>query len=246
MNTIELQPEVVRQADEERVSRQELQKEMGTVLRYLCHALRSPSWTIDGYLRLMEESLGANLDEKARQHLDAARHGLQRLNEITASVADLAKISLPEVQRKGIDLSALAGRVADRLQREDPAWQGEFVIQPGLVGEGDEVLLEIALRHLFHNALKFSQVRSWAQVEFGQAEQDAAYYVHDNGLGFDPAYSAKLFCPFQHLHAEKSRMGRGIGLALVRRIIHQHGGKVWAQGMPDQGATFYFTLASEE
>jgi light-regulated signal transduction histidine kinase (bacteriophytochrome) len=154
----------------------------------------------------------------------------------------LAKISLPEIQRKTVDLSALGRRVADCLQREEREWQGEVQIQPGLAAEGDEVLLEIALRHLFHNALKFSRTRSWALVKLGFSEQDEAYYVRDNGVGFDAAYAAKLFCPFQHLHADKGLMGRGVGLALVRRVIHQHGGRVRADSAPDQGATFYFTL----
>jgi light-regulated signal transduction histidine kinase (bacteriophytochrome) len=146
--------------------------------------------------------------------------------------------------RRKIDLSALAQEIVAGLQETQPERQAEFIITPGLVANGDARLLRIMLQNLFDNAWKFSQKRACARIEFGCTEVDGklAYFVRDNGVGFDMAYVDKLFGAFQRLHGMTEFEGTGIGLATVQRIIHRHGERVWAEAEVDKGATFYFTL----
>ena len=149
-----------------------------------------------------------------------------------------------ELHLMPIDLTAMAHSIADRLQEERPDRRIEFIIQPDLRDNGDNHLVNIALTNLLDNAVKFTGTRSKARIEFGEAEVDGgkAFFVHDNGVGFDMAYADKLFGAFQRLHKSSEFPGTGIGLATVQRIIHRHGGRIWANAQVDQGATFYFTL----
>ena len=143
-----------------------------------------------------------------------------------------------------VDLSAIAQTVAGRLQAAQPERQVELVIQPGLTALGDPRLLEIVLTNLLSNAWKFTGARSPARIEFGKTEIEdrQTFFVRDNGVGFDMAFAQKLFGAFQRMHKLSEYPGTGIGLATVQRIIHRHGGKVWAEAQVDRGATFYFTL----
>jgi light-regulated signal transduction histidine kinase (bacteriophytochrome) len=138
----------------------------------------------------------------------------------------------------------LAQTVADELQQAQPERHVEFVCTPGVMVRGDAHLLKVALENLLGNAWKFTSKREQARIEIGVTHKVGAsvYFVRDNGAGFDMAYVGKLFSAFQRLHAMTEFPGTGIGLATVQRIIHRHGGKVWAEGEPDKGATFYFTL----
>jgi len=138
----------------------------------------------------------------------------------------------------------MAQTVAARLRAEQPGRQVELVIQPGLAALGDPRLIEIMLTNLFSNAWKFSGRRPTARIEFGRTEVEGrqAFFVRDNGVGFDMAFAQKLFGAFQRMHKLSEYPGTGIGLATVQRIVHRHGGRVWAEAQVDQGATFYFTL----
>jgi light-regulated signal transduction histidine kinase (bacteriophytochrome) len=145
-----------------------------------------------------------------------------------------------------VDLSALARAVTTELQNTQPERQVEFVIADGVVVEGDAGLLRTALENLLGNAWKYTSKHATGRIEFGVSQQDGqpVYFVRDDGTGFDMAYVGKLFGAFQRLHAADEFEGTGIGLATVQRIIHRHGGRVWAEGAVEHGATFYFSLGT--
>ena len=146
--------------------------------------------------------------------------------------------------RESVDLSALAASVAQTLRHTEPNRNVEFSIVEGARAEADRQLLEIALHNLLANAWKFTSKQPAARIEFG-ARQDngqTVFFVRDNGAGFDMAYAANLFGPFQRLHTQEEFEGHGIGLATVQRVIRRHGGRIWAEGEVGKGATFWFTL----
>ncbi len=145
-----------------------------------------------------------------------------------------------------MDLSKLAREILQTLRDRAPAREANVVVTAGLVVSGDSGLLRIALENLLANAWKFTSRKDRAHIEFGSGPDRAGrtvYFVRDNGAGFDPRYATKLFSPFQRLHSETQFPGTGIGLATVQRIIHRHGGEIWAESAVDSGAGFYFTLA---
>ena len=145
-----------------------------------------------------------------------------------------------------VDITALANRVVTRLRDSLPQRRMEFVIEPGLVAFGDSRLLEIALTNLIGNAVKFTGAQNPALIEFGKVDKEGemAFYVRDNGAGFDMAYAGNLFGAFQRLHKATEYPGTGIGLATVQRIVRRHGGRVWADARVNRGATFCFTLGA--
>jgi light-regulated signal transduction histidine kinase (bacteriophytochrome) len=149
-----------------------------------------------------------------------------------------------ELRREAVDLSVLALSTAAMIQKADPARRVRFHVANGLQAHGDRRLLSVALQNLLQNAWKFSARNPEPTVEFGSLQKDGktAYYIRDNGIGFDMAYVNQLFTPFQRLHSKEQFEGTGIGLATVQRVIKRHGGKVWAEGAVGQGATFYFSL----
>lgn len=160
----------------------------------------------------------------------------------------LSRVNRAELSRSKINLSSLADRISCRIREANPARDTEFVIAPGLSATADLQLMDIALTNLLDNAAKFSSKRAKAKVEFGITNQPLhdqhapQFYVRDNGAGFDMAYASQLFGPFQRLHSASEFPGTGIGLATVQRIISRHGGTIFAESKPEQGATFYFTL----
>jgi light-regulated signal transduction histidine kinase (bacteriophytochrome) len=156
----------------------------------------------------------------------------------------LARVTRREMHPERVDLSALARAVADELRQRDPERRVTFRIADGLTATGDAGLLQVALENLFGNAWKFTGRQPEATIEFGACERNGrrTFFVRDDGAGFDMAYADKLFGAFQRLHAVDEFPGTGIGLATVQRIVHRHGGRVWAEGAVGRGATFYFTL----
>jgi len=151
------------------------------------------------------------------------------------------------MQRERVDLSALAHEITSELHRDQPERQVEFVIADGAVTSGDTRLLRVVLENLLGNAWKFTGKQACARIEFGYAkgEGEPIYFVRDDGAGFDMTYASRLFGAFQRLHSTAEFEGTGIGLATVKRIVHRHGGRAWAEGAVNQGAVFYFTLATE-
>jgi light-regulated signal transduction histidine kinase (bacteriophytochrome) len=166
------------------------------------------------------------------------------MGELIDALLTLSRLSRVEMNYESVDLSALVRDIAAQLQKRETERQVEFVIEDDLLVDGDASLLQVALENLLGNAWKFSSKRPQARIEFSvmDYEGQAAYFVRDDGAGFDMAYADKLFGAFQRLHSMNDFSGTGIGLATVQRVIHRHGGQLWAEGAPDQGATFYFTL----
>jgi light-regulated signal transduction histidine kinase (bacteriophytochrome) len=208
------------------------------------HDLRAPLRSIDGFSQALLEDYQDKLDDEGQNHLQRVRSATQRMAQLIDDMLDLSRVTRAEINREQIDLSALARSLPAELQKAEPGREVEFVIADGLVANGDARLLRIVLENLFRNAWKFTGKHQRAKIEFAvtQNNGNSAYYVRDDGAGFDMAYVNKLFGAFQRLHAMSEFDGTGVGLATVQRIIRRHGGRVWAEGEVEKGATFYFTL----
>ncbi len=208
------------------------------------HDLRAPLRRIDSFSRALLESQGERLDETGRKFLERVRKASQHMSQLIDDVLYLSRVTRAELRDQEVDLSELATMLLARLQEGEPDRSIELKIRPGVVVSGDGQLLRIALQNLLENAWKFTAREARPRIEFGvtQASGEPTYFVRDNGAGFDMTYGGRLFGPFQRLHSQHEFPGSGIGLATVQRIIHRHGGRVWAEGLVEQGATFYFTL----
>ena len=208
------------------------------------HDLRAPLRTIDGFSQALAEDLGEKLDDRAEQQIRKVRAAASRMSNLIEDLLRLARVTRGELRRARVDLSSLAGEVTAQLRERDPTRVVVVRIADGLVVDGDPGLLRTAMENLIGNAWKFSSRRQEAVIEVGAAERDGkrAYFVRDNGVGFEREHADTLFRPFQRLHGDKEFEGTGIGLATVQRIIGRHGGRVWADGMRDAGATVFFQL----
>jgi PAS domain S-box-containing protein len=208
------------------------------------HDLRAPLRAIDGFSQALIEDHGQGLGAEARVYLERVRAAVQRMGVLIDDLLELSRVSRAAMHVGDIDLSAMAsGIVADHRVAE-PQRQVDVVIAPGLVAAGDAGLLAVAFTNLLDNAWKYTGRTAHARIEVGSKAIDGerVFFVRDNGVGFDMQYAHKLFGAFQRLHSERDFPGTGVGLATVARIIQRHGGRVWAEGAPGQGAAFYFTL----
>jgi light-regulated signal transduction histidine kinase (bacteriophytochrome) len=224
-------------------------KELEAFSYSVSHDLRAPLRSIDGFSQALLEDSMEYLDETGQDYLKRIRSATQRMGQLIDDMLTLSQVTRSDLRRESVDLSGLAHRVALDLQQMNPDRQVEFQIQPKLVTHGDTRLLQVVLDNLLNNAHKFTASQTVPKIEFGAIEQEngiPAYFVRDHGVGFDMAFVDKLFRPFQRLHGMREFPGNGIGLATVQRIVHRHGGQVWAEGALNQGATFYFTLAEAE
>ncbi len=208
------------------------------------HDLRAPLRRIDSFSRAILESQGRRLDDEGRKFLSRVREASQQMAQLIDDVLYLSRVTRSELRDQDVDLSEVAELVVSRLKEGQPNRRMEVKIRPGVVVTGDGQLLKIALENLLQNAWKFTGNQAEPRIEFGvtQTSGEPTYFIRDNGAGFEMTYAARLFGPFQRLHSQQEFPGNGIGLATVQRIIHRHGGKVWAEGLVGQGATFYFTL----
>ena len=208
------------------------------------HDLRAPLRRIDSFSRAILESQGRRLDDEGRKFLSRVREASQQMAQLIDDVLYLSRVTRSDLRDQDVDLSEVAELVVSRLQEGQPNRRMEVKIRPGVVVTGDGQLLKIALENLLQNAWKFTGNQAEPRIEFGvtQTSGEPTYFIRDNGAGFEMTYAARLFGPFQRLHSQQEFPGNGIGLATVQRIIHRHGGKVWAEGLVGQGATFYFTL----
>jgi light-regulated signal transduction histidine kinase (bacteriophytochrome) len=206
--------------------------------------LRAPLRGIDGWSQALREDYYDRLDDRGREYIDRVRAEAQRLGRLIDDLLKLSRVTRAEMQQERVNLSGLAQAIVTRLRQLEPDRTVEFSLQPDLAVVGDPDLLEAALSNLLDNAFKFTGWRTAAHIEFGQIDMQGqrTFFVRDNGAGFDMAYAQKLFGAFQRLHKSSDFPGTGIGLATVQRIIHRHGGRIWAESAVDQGATFYFTL----
>ena len=222
-----------------------LNRELEAFSYSVAHDLRAPLITIDGFCQVLRETTGNRLDGAALAHFGYIENSVHRMHRLIEDLLGLAKIVRAPIVRTRVDLSALARDIAQRLRDATPDRQGEFMIAQGLVAEGDTGLIRVALENLLSNAWKFTSKREVANIELfanTDARGETVYVVRDNGAGFDPKYSAKLFGPFQRCHSQVDFPGTGIGLATVQRVVHRHGGKIWTEAQLDRGASFFFTL----
>lgn len=208
------------------------------------HDLRAPLRAIDGFSLALLNNYQDLLDERGGDYLRRVRSATQRMAQLIDDLLKLSRLTRGGMNITRVDLSGMARDVAAELQKSNPGRKVAFRIAEGLTAECDGHLLKVVFDNLLGNAWKFTGHKEEATIEFAATMVDGgtAYFVRDDGAGFDMAYSDKLFATFQRLHLEKEFPGTGIGLSLVQRIIRRHGGNVWAEGEVGRGATFYFTL----
>ncbi len=208
------------------------------------HDLQAPLRSIDGFSKALLEDCADSLNDSGKDFLNRVRAASQRMGHLIDDMLHLSRVSRTEmIPTKKIDLSAMAKTITQELHEEQSERQVTFVIMPEIEVSGDVHLLRIALENLLDNAWKYTSKHPRAKIEFGVTEHEGkkAYFVRDDGAGFDTKFVGKLFGPFQRLHRSNEFEGNGIGLATVQRIIHRHGGRVWAEGAVEKGATFFFT-----
>ncbi len=236
----ELEERVRRRTAELEASNRELEAFSYSV----SHDLRAPLRTIDGFSLALEEDAGPLLNEHCRDYVTRIRQGVQRMGGLIDSLLQLSRVTRAEIQREHLDMSHMAREIATHMLRLCPNRTVELSIEPGLHAYADSRLTQVALENLFGNAVKFTSKRDHARIEFGarRAQRRQEFFIRDNGAGFDMQYAGKLFNAFQRLHGDKDFPGSGIGLATVARVVRRHGGYVRAEGEPEGGATFSFTL----
>lgn len=208
------------------------------------HDLRGPLRAVNGFAEILLQTHGAQLDERGSRYLRQVAEGGRRMGRLVDDLLTFSRLGRQPVSRAPVDLHLLARRAVEDLQRQHPQRQVQVVLPPLPPAQGDRPLLEQVLINLLGNAWKFTARQPAARVEVGTTTQGGqpVYFVRDNGAGFDMKYADKLFGVFQRLHAEEEFPGTGVGLAIVQRILHRHGGHIWAQASPGEGATFFFTL----
>ena len=221
-------------------------RELESFAYSVSHDLRAPLRRIDGFSKALLQDYADKLDDEGKQHLTTVRFGAQQMGRLIDDLLRLSNVTRSSLRFSQVDLSKWVRDVADELAAREPNRRVEFAIAPNLEVTGDGRLLRVALENLLSNAWKFTARRAQAKIEFGVTGDGAerVFFVRDNGAGFDMAQQDRLFQAFRRLHSDEEFPGTGIGLATVNRIIHRHGGRIWAKGEPDVGATFYFTVPS--
>jgi PAS domain S-box-containing protein len=219
-------------------------KELEAFSYSVSHDLRGPLRGIDGFSRALLEDYASTLDSTAKGYLERIISASERMGELIDDLLELSRLSRAALRQQSVNLSEIAQNIVARLRENAPHRQVAVRIEEGLVAVGDARLLTVVLENLLENAWKFTAKHMDAQLEVNAFQQDdqRVFFVRDNGAGFDMTYANKLFAAFQRLHDQEEFKGTGIGLATVQRIIHRHGGRIWADGEVGKGATFYFTL----
>ena len=219
-------------------------KELEAFSYSISHDLRIPLHGISGWSRILAEEYGDELGPQAKAALEMIRAETERMSQMIKALLQLSRIGRMELRLEQVDLSVIARELEQELRGAEPERKVDMVIAPGVVTQGDPVMLRVVLQHLLGNAWKFTKKCAQPHIEFGLLSQtgEQIFFVRDNGAGFDPAYASKLFAPFQRLHTQEEFPGVGMGLASVQRILRRLGGTVWAEGAVDRGATVYFKL----
>jgi light-regulated signal transduction histidine kinase (bacteriophytochrome) len=224
-------------------------KELEAFSYSVSHDLRAPLRSIDGFSQALLEDCQEQLDTTGQDYLRRIRAATQRMGQLIDDLLNLSRVTRCDMHIEAVDLSLLASNICTELQQNQPERQVEYAIQTALITQGDTRLLNVLLENLLNNAWKFTSKKPTAKIEMGMITSQSGiptYFVRDDGAGFDMIYIDKLFAPFQRLHSFQEFLGNGIGLATVQRIVHRHGGSVWAEAEVNRGATFYFTLVAEE
>ena len=240
---LRLNAELERRVRERTKQLEIINKELEAFCYSVSHDLRAPLRSIRGFSEVLLERYADKLDARGQEFLRRACQSSEHMDLLIEDLLKLSRVTRAELQRQPVNLSLAAEAIASELRKAEPERVVDLVIAPDLSAEGDERLLRIALDNLLRNAWKFTVRQPLARIEVGRAfEPEVAFFVRDNGAGFDMAYAGKLFGVFQRLHSDSEFAGTGVGLATVQRIINRHGGRVWAAASVNQGATFYFTL----
>ncbi|MGH8863598.1 MAG: response regulator [Burkholderiales bacterium] len=221
-------------------------KELEAFSHSVSHDLREPLAAINGFTALLQKNYGDRLDNRGLDYLKHVRNATRRMSQLIDDMLYLSQVTRSELRFEETDLSTIAAEIATNLRSSQPDRLVELKVGPA-AAQCDPRLIRVALENLLGNAWKFTGERKHARIECGLTEIDGelAYFVRDNGAGFDMTYAGKLFTPFQRLHSESEFPGLGIGLATVERVVQRHGGRIWAEAEADKGATFYFTLSAQ-
>ncbi|MEE8482447.1 MAG: PAS domain S-box protein, partial [Acidiferrobacterales bacterium] len=249
LKELELHRDHLEELVQERTAKLEVvNKELESFSYSVSHDLRAPLRAIDGFSKAVLEDYAEKLDDGGRDHLQRVRRGAQRMSELIDDMLQLSRVARQEIRREKVELSALAAKVLGRLEESESNRKVEQIVASGIETEGDSRLLQIVFDNLLGNAWKYTAKIESPRIEFGVTQQDgkSVYFVKDNGVGFDMKYADKLFGAFQRLHKEEDYPGTGVGLATVQRIIHRHGGRIWAEAEEGKGATFYFSLGNKD
>jgi signal transduction histidine kinase len=241
---LELNATLERRVEERTRQLEATNRELEAFSYSVSHDLRAPLRGLDGFSRILLDEYAACLDEPGRDYLRRVRAASQRMGQLIDDLLELSRLTRGALGHGQVDLSRIAREVADGLRALAPHRQVALTIQDGLVVEGDARLLRVAIENLLNNAWKFTSRHAKARIAFGAEVQGGRqeFYVRDDGAGFDMAHADGLFEPFVRLHRPEEFEGTGVGLATVQRIVHRHGGRIWAEAAPERGATFRFTL----
>ena len=219
-------------------------KELEAFAYSVSHDLRAPLRSMEGFSQALLEDCFDSLNDQCKDYLRRIQSSAELMAQLIDDLLRLSRITRAEMFLDNVNLSEMVNIITSELKQSQPERKAEFVITPVLIARGDVKLLRVVFNNLLENAWKFTGKTDTARIEFSAIEKDGqkVYFIRDNGAGFDMKYVDKLFSPFQRLHSSDEFPGTGIGLASVQRIIHRHGGRVWAEGKIGEGATFYFTL----
>jgi signal transduction histidine kinase len=218
-------------------------RELDSFAYSISHDLRAPLRVIDGFTQIVLEDYGDRLDSLGREHLKRIEAAGSRMNSMIDTLLAMSRMTGRELQFERVDLSETARQLAEEFKATSPGRKVEVSVEPGLNAEGDRTLMRMVLQNLLGNAFKFSAHTGDARIQFGRRpDGDHAFFVRDNGAGFDMRFADRLFGVFQRLHSQSEFAGTGVGLATVQRIVRRHCGRIWAESEPGKGATFFFTL----
>lgn len=244
---LRLNAELERRVNERTSQLEAINRELEAFSYSVSHDLRAPLRSVRGFCQVLLDRYESSLDARGREFLRRAAESSQHMDTLIEDLLQLSRISRAELRPRPVNLSALAESIAGELHQAEPQREVKFLIAPGLLASGEERLVRLVLENLMRNAWKFTAKQPSARIEFGHAAgPPAAFFVRDNGAGFDMKYVDRLFGVFQRLHTTTEFPGTGVGLATVQRILNRHGGRAWAEGAPQRGATFYFTLPPHE
>lgn len=226
-----------------------LNRELESFSYSVSHDLRTPLRAMTGFIGLLERELGATASARAQRYIKTIRQGGAKMGELIEDLLRLAKVARQEVRCIDVDLAGMAREIAERLRTEEPAREVDVVIPDRLLAKCDAGLMAVVMENLLSNAWKYTGKTARARIELGQRRQadgTTVFFVEDNGAGFDASQAQNLFAPFQRMHTAEEFPGTGVGLATVQRIIHRHGGRIWATAEPGRGATFSFTCPASD